>query len=77
MCLVALSAVQWVKSRSDVGAWFKYITRKDAGGEPEFSNETQALFVLNAREKADLKDVMESHAEFGKWATKVKHLFGM
>lgn len=77
VCLVALSAVQWVKSRSDVGAWFKYITRKDASGEPEFSNETQALFVLNAREKADLKDVMESHAEFGKWATKVKHLFGM
>ena len=78
VCLVALSAVQWVKTRSDVSAWFKYITREKAGtNEPEFSNETQALFVLTAREKPDLKDVMESHAEFGKWATKVKHLFGM
>ena len=77
VCLVMLSAVQWVKTRSDVSAWFKYITRKDAGGEPEFSNETQALFVLNAREKEDLKEVMESTSEFGKWATGVKHLFGM
>ena len=78
VCLVMLSAVQWVKTRSDVSAWFKYITRKDsATGKPEFSNETQALFVLNAREKEDLKEVMESTSEFGKWATGVKHLFGM
>ena len=78
VCLVMLSAVQWVKTRSDVKAWFKYITRKDSvSGKPAFSNETQALFVLNAREKEDLKEVMESTSEFGKWATGVKHLFGM
>ena len=78
VCLVMLSAVQWVKTRSDVKAWFKYITRKDSvSGKPAFSNETQALFVLNAREKPDLKEVMESTSEFGKWATGVKHLFGM
>ena len=78
VCLVMLSAVQWVKTRDDVSAWFKYITRKDpVSAKPMFANETQALFVLNAREKEDLKEVMESTTEFGKWAVGVKHLFGM
>ena len=78
VCLVMLSAVQWVKTRDDVSAWFKYITRKDpVSDRPMFANETQALFVLNAREKEDLKEVMESTSEFGKWAVGVKHLFGM
>jgi hypothetical protein len=78
VCLVMLSAVQWVKTRDDVSAWFKYITRKDPVSDKSmFANETQALFVLNAREKEDLKEVMESTSEFGKWAVGVKHLFGM
>ena len=67
-----------MKTRDDVSAWFKYITRKDpVSAKPMFANETQALFVLNAREKEDLKEVMESTSEFGKWAVGVKHLFGM
>ena len=69
MCIVTLAALQWVKDRRDVTAWFKYMQR--------LPTENQALFVLTANDREHLKELLGGHKPYAEWAVANKHLFGM
>ena len=65
--ITVTSALVWVRTKEQFNAWFTYMKR--------LSKETQAMFVLQAREVKALERLLRTQKAYNEWALENKHIF--